>query len=119
MSTEILTRGETFLERIENKEKKRILEVYLNKKKNEKSDSAKRIADIAREVSECEYVNIDGTPLTIGEILVAQAYANEMNNPRANFVSLNAVQKVIDSDTDTGQVGFTVKFITNGQDLGD
>lgn len=116
----MLTRGETFLERIESKEKKRILEAYLEKKKSSgDKDRAKRIADIAREVSECEYVNIDGTPLTIGEILVAQAYANEMNNPKANFVSLNAVQKVIDSDTDSGQVGFTVNFITNGQDLGD
>ena len=121
-SGEVLTSKETFLERLQSKEKKRILESYLGKKEEDSKNNrehAKKIADIAREVSECDYVTFEDGSITVAEMLVATAYANELVNPKTNFASLNMVQKVIDNDTTNGQAGFTVNFITNGQDLGD
>lgn len=121
---EILTKRETFLEKLNNKEKKKILASYLNEKTQNVAngkENAKKIADIVKAIGDCDYITFDdeNVSLTIAEMMIANVYANEINNPKASFASLNMAQKVIDNDISNNVGGFTVNFITNGQDLGD
>lgn len=110
-----------FLERIQNKAMKDILESRINQleKRDKKETRKKELAEITKEIMDSEYVNLGETSLTIGDMIVATATANLVNNPRTGFKEINDAQKVIDNSTDNNSNGVTIIVNTNGQDLGD
>lgn len=110
-----------FLERIESKAMKDILEARISQleKMDKKENRKKELAEITKEIMDSEYVNLGTTSLTIGDMIVATAAANLVNNPRTGFKEINDAQKVIDNSTDNNSNGVTIIVNTNGQDLGD
>lgn len=111
---------EAFLERVKNKTMKEVLDARLKEleKRESKENRKKDLADITKELLDSEYVNVGGTSLTIGDMIIATATANMVNNPRIGFKEVNEAQKVISNSTDNNN-GVTIIVNTNGQDLGD
>lgn len=109
-----------FLEKVKDKKMKDVLEARLSDlEKRDKNEKRKKdLADITKELMDSEYVNVGGTSLTIGDMIVATATANMVNNPRVGFKEVNEAQKVISNSTDNNN-GVTIIVNTNGQDLGD
>lgn len=109
-----------FLEKIKNETMKKVVEARINQleKQEKKENRKKELAEITKELMDSEYVNLGDTSLTIGDMVVATATANMVNNPRVGFKEINDAQKVIDNSTDNNN-GVTIIVNTNGQDLGD
>ena len=112
---------ESFLERIKNDTFKRVLDSRIEQlnKRDKKENRKKELGEITKEIMESEYVEVGGTSLTIGDMIVATATANMIENPRTGFKEINDAQKVIEGNTDADAGKFTVIINTNGQDLGD
>ena len=89
--------------------------------KKESKEELKSLAELTRNLGNCEYVTFDDDEpsQTINEKCVAVAYANFIRNPKSSFKDINDMQKVIKDDTDDNKTAVTVNFITNGQDLGE
>lgn len=120
MQGEVMDEKEKFLSKLQP-EMRVIVEQRLKKKEREKKENketAKRLADITREMLEEDYIKLDDTSITVGELLVSKAMFNALSNPKTSFRDLNDAQKVVDNDVSDNRNGFTLILNTNGQDLG-
>jgi len=105
----------------DDEEYKNILNAMTEKKLSKPKEERERksaISEITKELLATGVAKIDddGTELTVGELLVAQAVVNAKQG-KVTFRDLNDLQKVTENNTNDNNV--TINFITNGQDLGD
>lgn len=111
----------TFLEKIKSENMKKVVGARITQleKKDKKEKRKSDLAEITKDLLDSEYVDLGDTSLTIGDMLVATATANMIENPRTGFKEINDAQKVIDGNINADAGKFTVIINTNGQDLGD
>lgn len=109
-----------FLESIRNDTMRTVLDSRITQleKQDKKTQKKKELAEITKELMDSEYVDVGGVSLTIGDMMIATATANMINNPRIGFKEINDAQKVIEGNTNNMN-GVTIVVNTNGQDLGD
>lgn len=105
----------------DDEEYKNILNAMTEKKLSKPKEERQKksaISEITKDLLSTGVAKIDddGTELTVGELLVAQAVVNAKQG-KVTFRDLNDLQKVTENNTNDNNV--TINFITNGQDLGD